>query len=213
MRSKPDREISRDDKGVTVAIHPEYVMKHYHAEPAHISAEEQARRLQDEVDIYRRFAARQCPFAPDLLGYSMKERKFFISRLEGEDLLSLALRGVELPVGSILTQLDTINAWLRRHDFPDMGNNIKDLILDPGGRVRVVDFECDYPSRKPDFYNAIVADLAQRWLGVGAKLGKSNRQIRRLWLAVLKKRPLATIRCTAYYSLLKIAKKLREEKR
>lgn len=209
MPSRAEREISRADKGVRVVIHPDYVVKHYFTEPAHISAAEQEKRFKQELEIYKRLQDLDCPFTPRLLAFSLAEKKFYITRIEGEDLLSLALRNAPIDIKSIISQLDEINAWLRARRFPDMGNNCKDMILDSHGRIYLIDFECDFSTRRPDLYNAVACDLAQRILRIKGKQGTPTPQLRRLFLAVARERPATTLKYLAYYFLYRLVSSFR----
>jgi hypothetical protein len=206
-----EQTIRRPDKGLTIHFYPAHIVKHYDTEPNYITLEDQDNRFMNELAAYQRFEELQCPFVPRLLDFSFEDRWLSISRIHGQDLLTLSQsQMVHLPIKSILTQIDQMNNWLRTHGFCDMENNLKDMILDEAGRLYLVDFEPYSPDRtrskyrgmKPDIYNAPIDDLLQRIFVRRARKAKFTSQFIRLSVSILSKRPLTTVVFALCYLIL-----------
>jgi len=164
--------IIREDKGLHMSFRGDRVVKDYSNIPTggNICRQDQTRRFENEIAAYRRFNELGAPFVPKLIACSEAERTLTIERVPGTSLLDASARRPLLPIASIVRQLNAMNRWLREHDFPDMGNNVKDLVLSPSGKLYLVDFETytphgeQAPRLKPDLYTTVLDDLAERIL-------------------------------------------------
>jgi len=138
-----ENEILRPQKGVRITFFPELVVKSYNVPPTLISVEERDARFRRELEAYKQLAALDCPFVPKLVEYSEVEGWFSIQRIMGRDLFALSQtkQGFPVSVKSLLTQIHELNVWLADHSFWDLGTNLKDLLLDPGCKIVIVDFE------------------------------------------------------------------------
>jgi len=197
----PDRVIRRPEKGLVMKFFPNRVIKDYSAQPEHpdISREEQTCRLSAEIAAYRRFAESECPFVPKLLETSVEQRWFAVSLVQGSNLLELFQAGQRrFSMRHILSQIDEINRWLRVHNFGNFGSNIKDFVLDPAGKLYLVDFETylsDSPTAKTiDIYEAIIYDILERTLIRKSRKAKLTGQFLCFSINIFLKRPVKTIR-------------------
>jgi hypothetical protein len=177
------------------------VIKDYSAQPGHpdISCEEQTRRLIAEVSAYRRFAELGCPFVPELLDASIEQRWFAVSLVNGSNLLELfQARQCRFSMHHILRQIDEMNRWLKVYNFGDLGSNIKDFVLDPAGKLYLVDFETYSPDSSGagtmDIYEAIIYDILERILIRKVRKAKLTGQFLRFSIKLFLKRPFKTIR-------------------
>ncbi len=198
------RVIRREEKGLTMIFYSTQVMKRYDTPPTYITLEDQNRRLRSEIAAYQRFMELDCPFVPKLIDFSLKDKWLAISRICGDDLLSLSQsQGYQLPVESILDQIDQMDNWLRSFAFGDMENNIKDMILDESGKLYLVDFE-PYsvdaePMMEPDIYNALIDDILQRIFVRKGRKARLTLQFIRLSTGILSRRPLKTVKFALRY--------------
>lgn len=198
---EPDRIIRRTDKGLVMKFLPNCVIKDYSAQPEHpdISRKEQTCRLIAEIAAYRRFEELECPFVPKLLEASVEQRWFAISLVHGSNLLELFQAGqCWFSMRHVLWQIDEINCWLRVYNFGNLGNNIKDLVLDPAGKLYLVDFETYSPNSRNnktiDIYEAIIYDILERILIRKGRKAKLTGQFLRFSISIFLKRPVKTIR-------------------
>jgi tRNA A-37 threonylcarbamoyl transferase component Bud32 len=201
--NKLDRIIYRPEKGVLIKFFPDRVTKNLSSEPQHpkISRENQTHRLINEIAAYKRFNELKCPFVPKLLDYSIKQRWLAISRIDGENLLLLlGNKRCWLPTHSILRQINEMNHWLRNHNFGNMENNLKDLILDSTGNLYLIDFEPYSPNlqydKKIDIYETIIFDILERILIRTVRKVQLTRQFLFFSVNVFLKRPIKTVKLT-----------------
>jgi len=202
--SKVIRVIRREEKGLAMVFHPTCVVKSYDIHPTLVLVKDRDRRFMSEVAAYQRFNELNCPFVPQLIDFSIKDRWLSIARIRGDNLLVLCLsQKLSLPIKSILAQIDQMNAWLRKFEFGDIENNLKDMILDESGRLYLVDFEPyspdTEPTARPDIYNALIDDILQRMFVRRGRTAKLTPQFIRLSIGVMSKRPLKTIRFALRY--------------
>ncbi len=198
------RVIPREAKGLTMVFHSDHVVKQYDNHPTYISLEDQDRRFMSEIAAYQRFEELSCPFVPRLIDFSLQDRWLSISRIHGDDLLALSQsQKRQLPIRSILDQIDQMNIWLRSFAFNDMENNVKDIVLDGSGKLYLVDFEPYSPDTnlavKPDIYNALIDDILQRVFIRRGRKAKLTRQFIRLSIGILSRRPLKTTQLVLHY--------------
>jgi hypothetical protein len=198
---EPDRVIRRTDKGLVMKFLPNCVIKDYSAQPEHpdISREEQTRRLIAEIAAYRRFEELECPFVPKLLEASVEQRWFAIFLVQGDNLFELfQANQCRFSMRHIIRQIDEMNRWLRVYNFGDFGNKLKDCVLDPAGKLYLVDFETYSPNSRNnktiDIYEAIIYDLVDRILIRKKRTAKLTGQVLRFSINIFLKRPVKTIR-------------------
>jgi hypothetical protein len=196
---KPDKEIRRPDKGLVMKFFPDRVIKDYGAQPEHpdISRKEQTHRLITEITAYRRFEELNCPFVPKLLDASIDQRWFAVSLVQGSNLLELfRARQCQSSIHHIISQIDQINRWLRLYKFGDFGNKIKDFVLNPAGKLYLVDFEVCSPvfsdNKTIDIYETIIYDLLERILIRKNRKAKLTGQFLHFSINVFLKRPVKT---------------------
>jgi len=221
-QTQPDRVILRPEKGLKMEFFANCVIKQYSDEPEHpsISREEQTRRMRGEIAAYNRFKELQCPFTPELLEASVKQRWFAISRIHGNNLLELLqTENKHVVIPSIFHQIDEMNHWLRRYGFGPLGNNIKDFILDSTGKLYLVDFEMyssDSQKRNQiDLYDSIIHDILERILIRKGRKARLTRTFLRFSLSTFLKKPIMTmilvIRCLLHAFLdTKLSRKVRK---
>jgi hypothetical protein len=190
--------IRRESKGLEMVFHCSHIVKSYGVQPTVLSVEDRDQRFLNEVAAYQRFGELGCPFVPELLDFSIDGRWLSIARIRGGDLLALSQsQGFHVPIGSILAQIDQMNEWLRRFSFGDMGNNIKDLILDERGRLYLVDFEpysADVdPDARPDIYTALVYDILERVMVRTQRAARLTSPFVALALRILLRRPAKSV--------------------
>lgn len=208
---KIEQVIYRPEKGLTMLIYSTHVVKYYNTTPTYISLENRNQRFVNELAAYQRFEELRCPFVPRLLDFSSSERRFSISRIPGQDLLTLSQSQLmSLPLKSIIEQLDQMNEWLRISGFNDLENNIKDMILNESGKLFLVDFETylpdssssKYPGMKPDIYNGLIDDILQRIFIRRGRTANLTPRFIRLSVTIMGKRPLKTLTIAFRYLLL-----------
>ncbi len=197
----PDRTIIRSDKGLAMRFLPDRVVKDYTEVPVnpHFSREDQGRRLANEIAAYQRFNRIETPFVPRILDHSVEKRFLAIERVRGESLIDASAHRMLLPIVSIIRQINAMNHWLRKHRFPDMGNNIKDLILSQDGRLYLIDFETYAPLEaeprlRPDVYTAILDDLAERIFIRRGRTARLTVSFLTLAIALFLQRPRSSVR-------------------
>jgi tRNA A-37 threonylcarbamoyl transferase component Bud32 len=195
-----DKIINRPEKGLVMKFFSDRVIKDYSAQPKHpdISREEQTRRLIAEVSAYRRFEELDCPFVPKLLEASIEQRRFAISLVQGDNLLELfQTNQCRFSMRHIIHQIDEMNCWLGVHGFGNLGNKIKDFVLEPAGKLYLVDFETYSPDSRNtktiDIYETIIYDLLERILIRKGRKAKLTGQFLHFSISIFLKRPVKTV--------------------
>jgi hypothetical protein len=206
---EPYKVISRPGKGLVMKFFSDCVLKDYSSKPEYpeISRREQTRRLVAEIAAYRRFEELECPFVPKLLEASVEQRWFSISLIPGSSLLELFQQGqCQFTMRHIFSQIDEINHWLKSHKFGNLGSKIKDFIVEPSGKLYLVDFETyspDFP-RVIDVYVSIIYDIWERILIRRGRKTKLTRQFLSFFLHAFLRRPIKTVYLMIYCLLRQI---------
>ena len=210
MSVKPDRVINRPLKGTLIKFFPDCIIKDLSVKSRfpQFSRKEQTRRLTNEIAAYKRFNELKCHFVPKFLDFSIEQRWFAISRIHGKNLLELLeTKQCCQSIRSLLRQIDKMNHWLKRNKFGNMGNCLKDLVLDPSGKLYLVDFESYSPNLQDnksnaDIYETIIYDILERILIRSVRKVQLTSQFLCFSINTFLKRPLKTVelaaRCLKY---------------